>query len=481
MPISRRQFLKSSVAVSIGFAGLHRHLAWGNPALENSFGPLVRDPEGILDLPEGFSYRILSRAGDAMDDGLRVPGATDGMAAFPGPEGRVVLVRNHELRSGSREAGAFGDDNEALGKLPKEDLYDWGHGEMPGLGGTTTVVYNAQTGAVEREFLSLAGTAVNCAGGPTPWHSWVSCEETSQRIDEPIEKDHGYNFEVPATTKIRRAAPVPLKAMGRFRHEAIAVDPRSGIVYQTEDTGSSLLYNDIGSSLIYSDFGSSLIYSDTDYSLIYRFIPDAPGKLTAGRLQALAVIDHPSLDTRNWEKVLVRPSEPLAVRWVDIENVESPDNDLRFQGSDGKGCARFGRGEGMWYGREAIYFACTNGGRKKKGQIFRYQPSPDEGKVPGMLELFVEPNDGDLVDNADNLTVSPFGDLIVCEDNDRARGNNLVGITPAGQIYRFGHNRMNESEFSGATFSPDGEVLFVNIQYPGTTLAIYGPWAQRRS
>ena len=217
MPVSRRQFLKSSVAVSIGFAGLHRHLAWGAPALENSFGPLVPDPGGILDLPEGFSYRVLSRMGDPMDDGLRVPGAADGMAAFPGPEGRIVLVRNHELNSGAKGAGAFGDDNEGLGKLPKEDLYDWGHGEMPGLGGTTTLVYNAQTGAVEREFLSLAGTAINCAGGPTPWHSWVSCEETTQLVEGPIEKDHGYNFEVPATTEIRRAVPVPLKSMGALQ------------------------------------------------------------------------------------------------------------------------------------------------------------------------------------------------------------------------------------------------------------------------
>ncbi len=459
MPVSRRQFLKSAAAVSIGFAGLHRHLAWGAPAPapENSFGPLVPDPGGILDLPEGFSYRVLARAGELMDDGLRLPGAADGMAAFPGPEGRVVLVCNQELSPGSKEAGAFGDDNENLGKLPKEDLYDWGQGQMPSLGGTTNIVYNAQTGAVERKFLSLAGTVRNCAGGPTPWHSWISCEETTQRIEGPIEKDHGYNFEVPATTEIGRAAPVPLKAMGRFVHEAVAVDPRSGIVYQTEDTGDSL---------------------------IYRYIPDAPGKLIAGRLQALAVIDHPGLDTRNWDKALVPPGEPLAVRWVDIENVESPDNDLRIQGFEGKGCARFARGEGMWYGRDAIYFVCTSGGRKKKGQIFRYHPSPhegtaDEGKAPGTLELFVEPNDGDLVDNADNLTVSPFGDLIVCEDGSGE--NNLVGVTPAGQIYRFGHNRMNNSEFAGATFSPDGQVLFVNIQHPGTTLAIYGPWDQRQS
>ena len=348
MPVSRRQFLKSAAAVSIGFAGLHRHLAWGAPALENSFGPLVRDPGDILDLPEGFSYRVLARAGELMDDGLRLPGAADGMAAFPGPEGRVVLVCNQELSPGSKEAGAFGDDNENLSKLPKEDLYDWGQGEMPSLGGTTNIVYNAQTGAVERKFLSLAGTVRNCAGGPTPWHSWISCEETTQRVEGPIEKDHGYNFEVPATTEIGRAAPVPLKAMGRFNHEAVAVDPRSGIVYETEDTSDSL---------------------------IYRYIPDAPGKLIAGRLQALAVIDHPGLDTRNWDKALVSPGEPLAVRWVDIENVESPDNDLRIQGFEGKGCARFARGEGMWYGRDAIYFACTSGGRKRKAKSSATSPA----------------------------------------------------------------------------------------------------------
>ena len=102
-----------------------------------------------------------------------------------------------------------------------------------------------------------------------------------------------------------------------------------------------------------------------------------------------------------------------------------------------------------------------------------------EAQTPGTLELFVEPNDGDIIDKADNLTVSPFGDLIVCEDG--GGGNNLVGVTPAGAIYRFAHNAMSDSEFAGATFSPDGQVLFVNIQHPGHTLAIYGPWDQQRS
>jgi len=151
---------------------------------------------------------------------------------------------------------------------------------------------------------------------------------------------------------------------------------------------------------------------------------------------------------------------------------------LRHRGF-AQGAARFARGEGMWYGREAIYFACTNGGRKEIGQIWRYFPSPSEGKPeeeknPGKLELFVEPNDGNLVENADNLTVAPWGDLIVCEDRDGPPS--LVGITPQGGFYKLGKNAVSDSELAGVTFSPDGTTLFVNIQHDGLTLAITGPW-----
>jgi secreted PhoX family phosphatase len=144
-----------------------------------------------------------------------------------------------------------------------------------------------------------------------------------------------------------------------------------------------------------------------------------------------------------------------------------------------QGAACFARGEGAWYGNDAIYVACTNGGRKKKGQIWRYVPSlfegaPEERNDPGKLELFVEPNDGDLVDNADNLTVAPWGDLIVCEDGEDEQF--LVGVTPKGEFYKFGKSAAGDSELAGVTFSPDGTTLFVNIQHKGLTLAITGPW-----
>jgi secreted PhoX family phosphatase len=455
--ISRRYFLKSAAAVSLGFSGLKKLLGpqsvFASTEFSYGFGNLLPDPEGILDLPEGFKHSVISRVGQKMDDGFLVPGLHDGMAAFPGSNGKTILVRNHELGSTtSPELGPFGKENALFVDGTEGSVYDSGQ-TTPCLGGTTTLVYDTRNGQLERHYLSLAGTLRNCAGGPTPWNTWVTCEETVERTDDVLSRDHGFNFEVPAVEEIGLADPVPLTAMGRFNHEAIAVDPSTGIVYQTEDRSDGM---------------------------IYRFIPRVPGKLKeGGKLQAMALRDKKRLDTRNHgEFPTVIPGKPLKVKWIDLDDVMAPNDDLRYRGY-GLGAARFARGEGMWYGRNAVYFACTSGGKEEKGQIWRYVPSPHEGKnrekgSPGTLELFVEPNDSQLVENADNLTVSPWGDLILCEDGPG--GDGLVGVTPAGELYKFGRNAMNESELAGVTFSPDGSTLFVNIQSPGLTLAITGPW-----
>jgi secreted PhoX family phosphatase len=418
----------------------------------------VPDPHKILDLPESFTYRVISREGERMDDGLRVPGACDGTAAFAGPGGTTILIRNHELLPEQRGSGPFGRKNELLDLLNPARIYDRGGGKAPGLGGTTTLVYDTRTGKLERQFLSLAGTVRNCAGGPTPWGSWITCEETVLRAGEgALEQDHGYNFEVPASAEVALADPVPLKAMGRFNHEAVAVDPKSGIVYQTEDR---------------------------DDGLIYRFIPEVPGKLhLGGRLQALVVADAASLDTRNWDGPVVRAGQSMAVTWMDVTEIDSPQDDLRQRGFQA-GAARFARGEGMWYGNDAIYFACTNGGAAKKGQVWRYVPSPYEGthraaEAPARLDLFIEPNDGSLVENADNLTVAPWGDLVLAEDGvgeKAAEKQFLVGVTPEGRVYPLARNAQNSAELTGVNFSPDGTTLFVNLFSPGATLAITGPW-----
>jgi secreted PhoX family phosphatase len=473
MPASRREFLRSSAAFAAGFAGLrmviHPSLARAGVAQGAiGFGELVADPKGLLDLPAGFSYRVVSRTGDVMDDGLLVSASPDGMATFAGPDGLTILVRNHETKPG--DAGPFGTNYERLDKSLLNRFYDDGAGRTPGVGGTSTVVYDTKNQRVVRQFQSLAGTERNCAGGPTPWGSWVTCEET---MDKPgflldaadtftVAKEHGYCFEVPATADIQLADPTPLVAMGRMRHEAIAVDPRSGAVYETEDI---------------------------DESGIYRFLPDQPGKdglpgklIAGGKLQALKVRGSNALDTRNWESHEVSVGDRFEVEWVDLDHPESPDDDLRKR-AFAKGAARFARGEGMWYVGDdtsgSIYFACTSGGVKRLGQIWKYTPStvegqPGESSEPGVLELFLEPNDSRLIQNADNLTVAPWGDLVVCEDRqeDVVR---LVGVTPAGECYTLAHNHV-KGEFAGVTFSPDGSTLFVNLQTAGMTLAITGPW-----
>ena len=444
MTVSRRHFLHTSGAFALGFGGLHTLLAGCRqaPQPEARYGPLLPDPEGILDLPDGFTYKIVSRAGEEMSDGFVLPGLPDGMAAFVGPAGKCIVVRNHEVNIDSNPAlGPFGSDNQLLERLSADDLYDAGAAGEPCLGGTTTFVWDVQNQQLVAQHLSLIGTLRNCAGGPTPWNTWVTCEETVARAGDICAQDHGYAFEVPVTATPQLAQPVPLKAMGRFNHEAVAVDPVTHVVYQTEDTNDSC---------------------------IYRYLPSERGNLAAGgRLQALMVDDQPGLDTRNWSETLVLPGVSMAISWLDLDNVEAPEDDLRLRATE-RGAAVFARGEGMWYGNGAVFFACTNGGVAERGQIWRLDPQ-------GSLELFVEPNDPGLIDNADNLTVAPWGDLIVCEDGSGEQF--LVGITPEGGIYKFARNAGSESELAGATFAPDGSTLFVNIQYDGLTLAITGPWA----
>lgn len=458
----RRHFLKQASAFAIGFTGLQAFVGCASDQKRHvsdavGFGPLRSDPDNVFDMPEGFSYQIISRHGDEMADGFRVPHRPDGMATFPGLHGTTLLVRNHEIDADAPlEEGPFRPNgNAAARRMPDADLYDPGHAERGGLGGTTTVVYDTEQQAVRRQFVSLAGTIRNCAGGPTPWNSWLSCEETVQSANDTFAKDHGYVFEVPATATMQRAEPRPIKAMGRFNHEAVAVDPNSGVVYLSEDRHDGLLY---------------------------RYLPDERGALEkGGRLQCCRVRRQAGLDTRNWEEgPEIMPGTTFEVEWRDLDDIDTPADDLRKRGY-ADGAARFAREEGLWYGEGAVYMACTNGGKNRKGQVWRYVPSPYEGTnreadQPGQLELFVEPNDTTVLENADNLTVAPWGDVIACEDGSGI--DTLVGITPQGQFYKLGRNAMSESELTGAVFSPDGSTLFMNIQHEGLTLAITGPWQE---
>ena len=437
---NRRQFLG---ATGSAFAAL---LASGcmtrgagtlaSGAAFTDYGPLVPDPAGLLDLPRGFSYRIISSLGDTMSDGGTVPDKADGMGCFDIGNGEIALVRNHELvptdAAGGPIAKGFGTRNGEF---------------VPG--GTTNIVLDAKTLEVKRQFRTLGGTIRNCSGGVTPWGSWLTCEEAptgpGQRYGDGLAVNHGWTFEVPANAT-GLVDPVPLRAMGRFNHEAACVDPVTGYVYQTEDR---------------------------DDGVVYRFLPNIPGKLAeGGKLQAM-VIDG-LVDTRNWNGSTMPVGQSYAVSWVDLDEVEAPKDDLRNRAM-AKGAAPVARGEGIHMGDDDLFICASSGGVAKLGQIFRLVPG--RGKGPDRIELFFESESKEQFNYGDNLCVAPNGHLIVCEDQyTDVVDNYLRGITPDGRAYGFGRLRL-QTELAGGCFSPDGQWFFVNAYAPTRTLAIRGPWA----
>jgi secreted PhoX family phosphatase len=486
--LPRRDFLLRGAAFSLGFAGLAAALGSkksyaallageDQPQPGIGYGPLKKDAAGILDLPEGFSYSIIARSGEKMSDGLVRPGKPDAMAAFAGTTaGKVLLLCNHENEATWLKHGPFGKQNELLSRIDKRFLYDAGMATdtaaLPSLGGVSLLVYDLASRRVEKQSMALLGTNRNCAGGPTPWGTWLSCEEDATAMGENgATRNHGYAFEVVPSESMLVNEPTPLRGLGRFMHEACCVDPKSGVVYMSEDRADGLLY---------------------------RFVPDRkPTKAgdlanTKGKLQALAIEGLPSIDTGNRTKDSpyrtsyddIATGHALRARWITLDDIDAPKDDLRTRGF-ALGAARFARGEGMWWGHGGVYFAATIGGASQKGQLWKYTPSAHEGDIdeeiaPGILELFIEPNNASVIENADNLTVAPWGDLVVCEDGAgeaEVPSNRLIGVTPNGQCYVFANNAMqDQGEFAGACFSPDGSTLFVNLQSAGLTLAIRGPW-----
>ena len=470
----RRTFLKRSAATAGGAVAatsalqrLTEHAAVAAPAgrprrargsvpavtLSEGYGPLARmaDQRGeeVLALPAGFSYVTFGWTGSPLQEGGIHARNHDGMGSFEGPDGTTRLIRNHELRT------AQGDPTLGVppNGLPKYD--------ETANGGCISIDFDTTSRQVVSEFTSIAGTHVNCAGGVAYGNAgWITCEETIATYGEP----HGYPFFVPATGDGKQRSPQPLTAMGRFAHEAVGVDPRTGIVYETEDAG-----NDSG---------------------FYRFLPANPDRLQdGGRLQMLAVKGDPNFDAiRNQEL-----GRRLQVEWVPVPDPDpsSSGSSTFDQGADAGG-ARFNRLEGIWWdqGRGSFFFTSTSGGNAGYGQVWEYVPGTRR-REGGVLSLRFESTGKDVLDSPDNLNVTPRGGILLCED-DATGGDNdthplapgfenvnrLIGLDAAGRPFELAVNVLNESELAGACWSPDGQVLFVNVfgdATPGSgmTCAIY--------
>ncbi|MCX5393847.1 alkaline phosphatase PhoX [Streptomyces sp. NBC_00094] len=454
MSATRRQILsRTGASVSgIVFAGAFAELFAGSAAAAGNgnrggYGPLLPDPAGLLDLPAGFRYKVLSRQGDPLRSGEGpVPSNHDGMGAFAGRRGRVHLVRNHE----NRVSGRVG--------VPT----------VPGLtydpaakGGCTALELDGRNNVLG-ERVAIAGTAVNCAGGHTPWNTWLTCEETEDRAGtNGYTKDHGFIFEVDGADPHRTGA-VPLTAMGRFQHEAIAVDPSNGIVYETEDAFQQ------------------------PFGLFYRFLPHKPlggtGSLRAGgALEAMRVPGVPDLSV-----VQETGARFEGVEWVPVPDPQATETPIRLQDFGPKGITHAQKLEGCYWGGRAVYFVSSfarlkdGSGAGHFGQVWKYEP---HRRRLTLVVVFGPSTNIQLPgESPDNICLTPSGGLMVSEDGDGAQ--HVYGVSRRGEVYPVARGAQNIGtpeapewgEFAGVTFSPDGSTMYVNCYTPGTTFAVTGPW-----
>ncbi|WP_119583122.1 alkaline phosphatase PhoX [Streptomyces europaeiscabiei] len=426
------------------------------------YGPLVPDPEGILALPAGFKYRIITYSGKTkLESGEFTPGKHDGTAAFPGPRGTTLLVNNHELK-GARANWEF--------PVPLTEglVYD------PAAAGGCTVV-EVRPGGRVAEWVGIAGTSTNCAGGSTPWGTWLTCEENSDRAGvNGMTKDHGYVFEVDPCDRRANRAPKPLKFFGRYDHEAVVIDPGRGHAYLTEDAAAP-------------------------NGLFFRWTPPrgftyGPGKFRtladdAGVLQAPRCYDSGGRFVDDLSRA-TKTGTVYGVDWIDVPDRDAKTVAVRKQFADTE-ITRARKLEGMWWGDGGAYIVSSyaraeSPGAAHDGQVWFYDPKRRTLTLKVLLGVNPDPSVDGALDGPDNITVSPYGGIILTEDGEGIQ--HLFGATDSGRTYPIARNDLNigtedepeYSEFAGVTFSPDGKTLYANIQTPGILLAITGPWKRQR-
>lgn len=387
----RRRFLQRAVHTLAGLALGPSLLALSQPlraATLAGVGPL-RPPDALgICLPAGFTARIVARAGEplagAAADSYRWHRAPDGGATFATPDGGWVYVSNSEVM-----------DTGGVGALRF-----------------------AADGRLQRMYPILAGTSRNCAGGATPWGSWLSCEERAQ----------GGIFEC---DPLGQRPAVRRRALGSFKHEAVAVDPASGMLYLTEDEPDGCLY---------------------------RYVPaarDAQGRtdLQRGQLQVAQLL------------------ESGHIQWLDLTQPNPGPADIQTR-HQLKAATRFNGGEGIWYSAGAIYFTT-----KGDNRVWEYTPASGALRVIYALAESKTP----ILSGVDNITASASGDLLVAEDGGHMQ---LVIIDRHGQLAPLLRlTGQDSSEIAGPAFSPDGSRLYFSSQRGGAeggglTYEVSGPFGR---
>ena len=505
----RRTILKgSSAAVFAAFAGpiaaLASRTAQASACAPASASLLSASPYGpvapvndlvtglpLIQLPAGFSYKSYGWTGDVMSDGLLTPSAHDGMGLVRtrkvGRSTEMVLVRNHERSTSTNAANIIGASKASVAK------YDTG-GTISGtntnyqVGGTTNIVF--RDGNFVESYASFGGTFRNCAGGSSNWGSWLTNEEIRSNAVSSSGKRHGYVFEVPADTSQNSANTLPILDMGRMPHEASALDPDTGFWYLTEDQGNA--------------------------NTLYRFRPtDLDGGMNSlhsgGLLQGLKVKGVEHADLR-----LPTLCQEFEVEWADIGNPDQDGAPLAsvvgnvsasgpYLQAYANGAAIFGACEGCWVANGTVFFTDkqVTASPLRAGRIWALDLDTN------ILKAIFVSNDIMVGNSPDNLCVSPRGGILFNEDGSGSGRNaqgqtisvpaqRLMALRPDGSSYEFaGHNvdftaaqlsavgktgsatgNLRNTEWCGSVFSPDGRVLFANLQSPGITLAITGPWAK---